>query len=59
MLAVLEATVRLQRAQERLLKRVLGALGADAAPKKPKHLAAVLEIEVLERRDRHALHHLF
>ena len=54
---MLEAPIRLQRAQEGLLKRVLGSLRADAAPKKPKHLGAVLLVEVLERGDRHALHH--
>ncbi len=57
MLRVLEAPVRLQRAQERLLERVLGSLRADATPKKPKHLGAVLHIEVLERRYRHGPHH--
>ena len=59
MTSVLEAPVRLQRSQERLLERVLGSLGADTTPQEPKDFGAVLLVEVLERRYRHARHIVF
>lgn len=54
---MIEATVRLERAEERLLKRVVRALPAELAAKSPHDLGAVLLVEALERRNRHRLHH--
>ena len=51
--AVLEPVVGAKRAQERLLPRVLGAL-AEQSAQVPEDLVAVLEVEALEGRDRHA-----
>ena len=56
MLSVLEAPVRLQRSQEGLLERVLCSLGTDATSKQPEDLGAMLLVEVLEGRYRHARH---
>ena len=56
-LAVLEPAVGLERAQEGLLERVLGALPPELAPEEPEHLAPVLRVEALERGDGHGLHH--
>ena len=53
---VLEPVVGAQRAQERLLPRVLGPL-AEQPAQVAEHLVAVLAVEALERRDRHRLHH--
>ena len=47
---VLEPSVRAQRAQERLLPGVLGAL-AEQPPQIAEHLVAMREVEALERRD--------
>jgi len=54
---VLEATVRLERAQERLLECVLCSLGPELPPEKPEHLGPMLFVEALEGRNRHAVHH--
>ena len=48
---MLEPVVGAQRAQERLLPRVLGAL-AEQPAQVAEHLVAVLEVEALEGRDR-------
>ena len=57
MLAVLEARIRTQRAQERLLEGVLGRVGPDAPPEEAEHDVPVLDVEALEGRDRgHCLH---
>ena len=53
---MLEPVVGAERAQERLLPRVLGAL-AEQPAQVAEHLVAVLEVEALEGRDRHGLHH--
>ncbi len=58
MLAILEPTVGLERAQERLLKGIVGPRGAELAPEEPQDLGAVLLVEALEGRDRHGRHHL-
>jgi hypothetical protein len=55
---VREGPVGTKRPQERLLERILGAVGAESPPEESKHLAAVLVIEALERGNRHDLHHL-
>ena len=56
--AVLETSVGAQRAQERLLERVVGTVAAELAAQDAEHLVAVLGVEPLERRDRrHGLHH--
>ncbi len=49
---MVEPVVRAQRAQERLLEGVVGALAPEPPPQEPEHLAAVLDVERLERRDR-------
>ena len=53
---VLKPLVRTQRAQERLLPRVLGAL-AEQPAQVAEHLVAVSEVEALERRYRLGGHH--
>ena len=52
-LAVLEAAVRLEGAQEGLLERVLGSLAAEPPAEQPEHLDSVLLVEALERGYRH------
>ena len=52
---VLEASVRAQRAQERLLPGVLGPR-AEQTPEIPEHLVAIREVEALERRDPRRAH---
>ena len=47
---MLQPVVRAQRAQERLLPGVLGAL-PEQPPQVAEHLVAVREVEPLERRD--------
>ena len=55
---MVEPVVRAQRAQERLLKRVLGGLAAQPAAQEAEHDVAVLDVERLERGDGHGcLHH--
>ena len=56
-LAVLEPSVRAERAQEGLLERIVGAVDVEAPPEKAEHLASMLLVEQLERRDRHCFHH--
>ncbi len=58
MLAMLEPPVRAERTEERLLKGVLGAFRTQPAAEEPEHLVPVLDVEVLERWDRHGVHHL-
>ena len=54
---MVEAPIRLQRPQEGLLERVVGALAAEPAPEEPHHLDTVLLVEALERRNRrHGVH---
>src|SRR4051812_3366727 len=56
---VLQPRVRAERAQERLLPRVLGTV-SDEAPQVREHLVPVLHVEPLEGRHRlfrHDLHH--
>ena len=58
MLPVLEPVVRPERAQERLLERVLRGLRADTSAEEAEHDVAVLDVEALERRDGgHCFHH--
>jgi hypothetical protein len=58
LLAVLEAVVRPERAQERLLERVVRPLATDAPAEERQHLAGVLRVERLERGNRrHGDHH--
>jgi hypothetical protein len=57
MLSVVEAAIRLERSEERLLERVVGAIRTKATSKQPQHFAAVLLVEALERRYRHCVHH--
>ena len=53
-----ERLVALERAEERLLERVLGAVAAHPPHEEPEHPVAVLDVEALERRDRrHGFHH--
>ena len=54
---MLEPRVAAQRAQERLLERVLGRAAAEPAGEQPEHGVAVLLVEALERRDCHDFHH--
>ena len=49
MVAVLEPRIRPQRAQERLLEGVLGAVPAEPAVEEPEDLGAVGLVEGLER----------
>ncbi len=49
MLAVVESAVRLKRAQECLLKRILRPLRAQPAAQEPQHLGPMLLVEALER----------
>ena len=46
-----ERRVGAQRAEERLLERVLGPVAPDPADEQPEHLVAVLGVEALEGRD--------
>ena len=55
-LAVTQLGVRAQRAQEGLLKRVLGAVAAKATHEECIDLLSVLVVEALERRQRHRRH---
>ena len=58
MLAVLEPVVGAERAQERLLERVLGRLPAEPPAQEAEHDVAVLDVEALERRNGgHCFHH--
>ena len=58
MVSVTEAVVRAKRAQEGLLERVVGSLTADTPAEERQHLAGMLGVERLERRDRrHGNHH--
>jgi hypothetical protein len=57
MLAVVEPSVGTQRAQERLLERIVGAIDAEPSTEQPKNLGPMLLVEALERGDRHGLHH--
>jgi hypothetical protein len=57
MLAVVESIVCAKCAQERLLERIVGALGAELPSQEAQYLRAVLLVEALERGDRHGFHH--
>jgi len=57
MLAVPEPVVGSQRPQERLLERVVRPLVPESAAKEAEHLAGMLGVEHLERRDRRHGHH--
>ena len=57
MLAVLEPRVGAERAEERLLERVLGALAAEPPDEEAEDLVAVVLVEALEGRERHLRHH--
>ena len=54
---MLEAVVRSQGAEERLLERVLGFGERQASAKQPEHLLLVLRVEHLEGRYVHLRHH--
>jgi len=54
---VIEAAVRAQRPQERLLECVLGSIRTEPAAEEAENVASVLLVEPLERGDRHGLHH--
>ena len=55
---MLQALVRAQRAEERLLEGVVGPIAAEPAAQEAEHLAGMLGVERLERRDRrHGIHH--
>ena len=54
---MIEPAVRLERAEERLLERVVGALAPEATPQEAHDLGAMLFVEALERGDRHRVHH--
>ena len=55
-LAVLQPGVRPQRAQERLLERVLGPFAPEPAAQEREYLVPVRLVEPLERRNRHGIH---
>jgi hypothetical protein len=55
--AVLEPFVAAERAEERLLERVLGFGGAEPSPQKGEDLAAPGLVEAFERRNGHGVHH--
>ncbi len=57
MLAVVETTVRAERAQKRLLEGVVGAIDAQPSTEQSKNLDSMLLVEALERGDRHGVHH--
>ena len=57
MLAVVETTVRAERAQKRLLEGVVGAIDTQPSPEQSKNLDSMLLVEALERGDSHGLHH--
>ncbi len=46
-----------ERPEERLLERVLRAVAAEPSNEEAEDAVAVLDVEVLERRDHHCLHH--
>jgi len=53
-----ERFVALERAEECLLKGVLGTVAAHSPHEKAEHPVAVLDVEALERGDRrHGFHH--
>ena len=54
---MVESAIRAERAQERLLERVLGSVRAEPASQEPQNLGSMLLVEPLERRDRHGFHH--
>ena len=54
---MLEPSVRAERAEERLLERVVGAIDAETSAQKAEHLGPMLVVEALERGDRHGFHH--
>ena len=55
MLAVLEPRIGAQRAQERLLERVLGAVAAEPAVEEAEDLVPVGVVERLEGRDHYSM----
>ena len=57
--AVLQRRVRAQRAQERLLERVVGGVAPEHAPQLPQHRLSLLLVEALEGWDAHDFHHPF
>lgn len=48
-----ELRIRAERAEERLLEGVVGAIAAQAADEEGVDLVPMLLVEVLERRQRH------
>jgi hypothetical protein len=57
-LAMVEPVVGAERAQERLLERILGCLAAQPAAQEAEDHVAVPDVEALERGDGHGcLHH--
>jgi hypothetical protein len=54
MLAVPKLRVCTQRAKERLLERIFGAVAAEPPDEKAEDLLAVLLVELFERRRAHA-----
>ena len=57
MLAVLRARIGAQRAEERLLERVVGPVAPEPAHEEGVNLLPVLVVEAFERRQGHR-HHL-
>ncbi len=54
---MIEPAVRTERAQERLLERVVCSLGPESSAQQSQDVRAVLFVEALERGDRHGFHH--
>ena len=54
---MLEASIRTQRSQERLLKGILGGVAAELSCEIGEHFRTVFLVEALEGRDPHRLHH--
>ena len=57
MLSVLEAAIRPERTEERLLEGIVGSISPQPTSEQAEHLDAVLLVEPLERGDRHGVHH--
>ena len=56
---MLEARIRAQRAQKRLLEGVVGGVPPEHPPQLGQDGALLLLVEALERREVHGFHHLF
>ena len=56
-LAVPQAGIAAERAQERFLECVLRPVAPDAADEEAEHLVPMLEVERLEGRNPHGFHH--